>query len=156
MDPGRCTDTQFFVDPQIYHQEILLLCLHVMKGGLKKNICNLNDNTPLNKVEDLPACRVTYITNALEYACSFWTTHLERTTGSSLSVREVRKEIDGFFTTCFLSWVEVLSLLGKLDIGVYSLNDIEQWYTLVSCCGGYIQETCAHAHLGRNFLQVDK
>ena len=104
-----------------------------MKGELKKNICNLSNNTILSKVEDLPAFRAAHIGDALGYACCFWTTHLARITGSNLGVEEVQKEIDGFFTTCFLSWIEVLSLLGKLDIGVYALNDIEQWYLKVSC-----------------------
>jgi len=133
MDPGQCTDNRFFVDPLIYHREILLLCLNVMKGGLKKNICNLDYHTLLGKVEDLPTCRAAHIGDALGYACHFWTAHLARTAGSGSGVEEVQKEIDGFFTTNLLFWIEVLSLMGILDVGVYALNDIEQWYTKVSC-----------------------
>ena len=133
MDPIRCTDAQFFVEPKIHHKEITLSCLNVMKGGLKENICNLDDHTSLSEVENLHASRRVYIGDALEYACCFWTTHLSRTAGSSLCVGEVQKEIDEFFSTCFLSWIEVLSLLGKLDVGVYALSDIEQWYMKVSC-----------------------
>jgi len=132
MDPGRCTDTRFFIDPPSYHREILLSCFNVMKGGLKKNICDLDSYTPLSKVEDLPARRVAHIGDALGYACCFWTTHLARTAGSSPSVEEVMKEIDEFFTTQLPFWIEVLSLMGNLDVGVYALNDIEQWYTEVS------------------------
>jgi len=133
MDPERCTDIQFCVDPSFYHRVILLLCFNVMKGELKKNICNLDNYTPLSKVEDLPARRAAYIGDALEYACRFWTTHLIKTIGGILIIEEVQKEIDEFFTTCLLFWVEVLSLMGNLDIGVYALNDIQQWYMLVSC-----------------------
>jgi len=130
---GRCTDARFFVDPQIYHRDILLSCLHVMKGGLKKNICNLDNHTPLSKIEDLPACRAANIGDSLWYACRFWTTHLARTPGSSIDVKEVHKDINEFFTTCLLFWIEVLSLMGNLDIGAYALNDVQEWYTLVSC-----------------------
>ena len=40
--------------------------------------------------------------------------------------------MDKFFTTHLLQWIEVLILIGDLDVGVYSINYIEQWYTLVS------------------------
>ena len=53
MDPGRCTDQQFFIDPSIYHREILLSCLNVMKGRLKRNICELDDHVLLSEVGDL-------------------------------------------------------------------------------------------------------
>ena len=133
MDPRRCTDPRFYVDPQIYHREILLLCLNVMKERLKKNICNLDNYAPLYEVEDLPDRRAAYIGDALWYACRFWTTHLARTDACSLDVEEMQKEINEFFTTSLLFWIEVLSLMGNLDVGVYALNDVERWYMLVSC-----------------------
>jgi len=133
MDSGQCTDTRFFVDPPAHHRETFSLCLNVMKKGLKKNVCNLAGSTPLSEVEDLPACRAAHIGDALGYACCFWTTHLARTASSSLGVEEVQKEIDEFFTTHLLFWMEALSLMGNLDVGVYALNDIEQWYIKVSC-----------------------
>jgi len=44
----------------------------------------------------------------------------------------VQNVIDKFFTVHFLHWVEVLALTENLGIGVYAMNDIEQWYNLVS------------------------
>jgi hypothetical protein len=64
---------------------------------------------------------------------AFWTKHLARIPGSGPDVEEVQKAIDKFFTTHLLFWIEVLSLMGNLDVGVYALNDIQQWYMLVSC-----------------------
>jgi len=133
MDPGRCTDKQFFIDPSVHHREILLSCLKVMKGRLKRNVCQLDDHVLLSEVEDLSERRTAYIGGTLEYACNFWASHLVRSASSSHDVEEVHKEINEFFTTCFLFWIEALSLLGKLDIGVYALNDIQQWYMVVSC-----------------------
>ena len=132
MDIGRCTDTRFFVDPQNCHREILFSCLGVIKRELKRDICNLDNRTPLSKVKDLPAHRAAYIGDSLWYACQFWTTHLARTAGSNLGVKEVQEKLDEFFTTYFLFWVEVLSLMGHLGAGVYALNNIQQWYELVS------------------------
>jgi len=146
VDPGRCTDTRFYVNPPTYHREILLSCLNVMKRGLKKNICNLDSHTSFSKVDDLPAHRKAHIGDALEYACCFWTTHLAKTASSGASVGEVKKEIDEFFTTQLLFWIEVLSLMGKLERGVYALNEIEQWYILVSCMQGTYSGSCIDVH----------
>ena len=131
-DPGRCTDQQFFIDPSIYHGEILLLCLNMMGGRLKKNICQLNNCISLSEVEDLPTRRAAYIGGALDYACHFWTNHLAMVPSSSPVVEEVDKAIEKFFTTHFLFWIEVLSLMGNLGDGVYALNNIQQWYLMVS------------------------
>jgi len=133
MDKGRCTDHQFFIDPPIHHAELLFSCLNVMEKSLKKNICGLDDHAILSEVEDLADWRRDRIGDALEYACCFWAKHLLRTPSSGPGIEEVQGAIDKFFTTCLLFWIEVLSLMGKLDIGVYALNDIQQWYTLVSC-----------------------
>jgi len=131
MDPGRCTDHRFFIDPSTYHKELLLSCLHVMKEKLKRNICGLDNHSDLREIGDLPTQRTTCIGDALEYACYFWTKHLAKVSSSS-SNEEVYKAIVQFFATGFLSWVEVLILMGKLDIGIYALNDIQQWCVLVS------------------------
>jgi len=130
-DPKRCTDNQFFIDPLIHHREILLSCLKLMEERLRKNICKLDDYAILSEVGDLPTHQRAHIGDTLEYACRFWATHLVGTASSSLDV-EVQQAIDRFFTTCFLFWIEVLSLLGALEISVYALRNIEQWYTLVS------------------------
>ena len=132
MDPRRCTDHQFFIDPSIHHREILFSCLNLMMERLKRNICRLDDYTTLSEVEDLPDRQKDHIGDALEYACCFWTKHLLGIPGSGPGVEEVQEAIDRFFTTCLLFWIEALILMGKLDIGVYALNTIQQWYTLVS------------------------
>ena len=131
MDPKQCVDHRLFIDPLIYHREILFSCLNVMRRGLRRNICKLDDYILLSKVKDLPSRRATYIGDALGYACCCWTTHLVNTAGCSISIEEVQKAVDEFFTTNFLFWVEVLSLTGNLEAGVHSLNKIQQWYTLV-------------------------
>jgi len=132
MDPERCKVERFFINPPVHHQEILLLCLTVMKERLKKNICNLDDYASLDKVEGLSThCKV-QIGDALGYACQFWAKHLVEVPHSGHGAEEVHKAIDEFFPTHFLLWVEVLSLMGILDVGVYALKNVQQWYLLVS------------------------
>jgi hypothetical protein len=131
-DPKRCRDQQFFVDPMVHHTEILLSCLNLMGERLKRDICNLDDHAALDQTKDLPTSLKTHIGDALGYACQFWTKHLVEIPSSSHDVEKVHKAIDGFFTSCLLFWIEVLSLTGNLNIGVYALNEVQQWCTLVS------------------------
>ena len=131
-DPERCKDKRFFVDPVMCHVDILLSCLNLMRGKLKKNICNLDDQTVLSEVKDLSAKRKVHIGDALEYTCQFWTKHLLKIPSSSSCVGEVHKAIGAFFATHLLYWIEILTLTGNLGAGVYAMNDIEEWCTLVS------------------------
>ena len=143
MDQRRCTDPRFFIDPPIHHTKILLSCLELMRERSKKNICELDDYATLSEVGDLPDHQKEHIGDTLEYACCFWTKHLLSISGSSTGVEEVQEAIDKFFTTCLLFWIEVLSVIGKLDTGVHALNDIQQWYKSVSCAWNVLRGSCS-------------
>ena len=132
MDPNRCKDEKFLVKPSTHHAEILLSCLRLMRERLKRNICNLDDHVILSEVEDFSTRKKDHIGEALEYTCQFWTKHLLGVSSDSTYVQEVQEAVDQFFTTHFLHWIEVLVLVGNLNIGVYAISDIEQWYTRVS------------------------
>jgi len=154
-DSKRCTDHQFFIDPPVHHRVILLSCLTLMNDRLEKNICKLDDYVRLSEVEDLPTHRRAYIGDALEYACSFWTNHLMKIPSSDPDIKEVQKAISRFFKKHLLFWIEVLSLIGNLGAGVHALNDIQQWYELVSCVE-HVLVTQAYPCSDRGFLQVGK
>jgi hypothetical protein len=132
-DPQQCEDQRFFINPSVHHQEITFLCLELMKERLKRNICGLDEFVPLAKVKDLSALKKAHIGDALGYACQFWTRHLVEIPSSGQDVEEIQKAINKFFTTQLLYWIEVLCLMGNLDVGVHALNDVHKWYTLVSC-----------------------
>ena len=123
-DPKRCKDQRFLVEPPVHHPEITLSCLSLMKERMKRNICKLDDGTVLSEVKNISIHKKDHIGDALEYACCFWTKHLLKIPSGSPHVKEVQKAIDDFFKTYFLFWIEVLSLTGTLNIGVYVLNDI--------------------------------
>ena len=120
------------MDPKVHHAEILLSCLKLMKERLRRNICDLDDYVVLSGVKDLSAQKKDHIGDAVGYACQFWTKHLLGVPGDSPHVEEVQGGMDKFFTTNLLQWIEVLIILGNLDVGVYAMNDIEQWCTSVS------------------------
>ena len=129
----RCKDKRFFVDPAINHEEILFSCLELMKR-LRRNICGLDDYAVLTKVDDLSAHRDKCIGSSLEYACRFWTRHLENVpAGGGSHVKQIKKAIDEFFTKHLLCWLEVLSITGHLGEAVYAINRIRKWYISVSC-----------------------
>ena len=131
-DPSRCKKDKFLVKPSIHHAEILLSCLRLMREKLKRNICDLDDYAILSEVKDFSTRKKVHIGDGLGYACQFWTKHLLGVPSDSLCVQEVQRAINQFFTTHFLHWIEILVLVGNLDVGVYAMNDIEQWYTGVS------------------------
>ena len=133
MDPGRCKDERFFINPSVHHQEILLSCLSLMKEKLKKNICNLDIHILLSEVGDISTHRKEYIGTALEYACQFWTKHLVEVPSTGHNVEGVCNAVDEFFTKHLLFWIEVLIIMGDLDVSIYAINDIREWYTSVSC-----------------------
>ena len=131
-DRARCKDERFFIDPSVHHENILFSCLDLMKKHLKKNICNLDDYAVLSEVEDLSARREAFIGSALEYACRFWTSHLSNIPGDGPGAKRVQEAIDEFFAQRLLRWIEVLSILGHLQVAVKAINDIQQWYISVS------------------------
>ena len=143
-DPERCRDERFFINPPVHHAIILFSCLDLMKRKLKRDICNLKESN-LRDVEDLPALMETWIGDALDYACRFWTKHLAKIPSDCPHVKQVQELVDEFFTTRLLFWIEVLVLTGNLDSGVYALHDVDQWYLSVSCvCIG--QNTYSRIH----------
>ena len=132
-DPERCHDKRFFVDPLVHHTELLYSCLNLMKKQLKRNICNLDDCIVLRKVSELSTCQNSHIGDALKYACRFWTRHLVEMPSSGCDTEKVQKAIDEFFTMHLLFWIEVLSIIGSLDVSVHAINNVRQWYISVSC-----------------------
>ena len=132
MDPSRCADDKFVIEPAACHAEILLACLGLMEKRLKKDICNLGDYVILSEVGDISLYKKDHIGDGLEYACKFWTKHLLEIPRDGAHMKGVEKAIDRFFTVHLLHWVEVLAITENLGVGICAMNDIEQWYNAVS------------------------
>ena len=132
MDQGRCKDERFFINPSVNHKDILFSCFNLMEEKLKRNICELDKHAILTEVGDLSARQNEHIGSALEYSCQFWAKHLTKVPSAGHDVEEICKAVDKFFTTCLPFWIEVLSIIGSLGVGVYAINDVQQWYNSVS------------------------
>ena len=132
MDPSRCEDNKFVVEPAAHHAEILLACLGLMEKRLKRDICNLGDYAILSKVGDISPYKKEHIGGGLEYACKFWTKHLLEIPRGGPHTKGVEKAIDRFFRVHLLHWIEALAITTSLGVGVHAMNDIKQWYNVVS------------------------
>ena len=133
MDQGRCKDERFFVNPLVHHRDILFLCLNLMEERLKRNICELDDHAILTNIGNLSTLQKVHIGKPLEYSCQFWAKHLTKVPSSGHDAEEVYKAVDKFFTINLLFWIEVLAIMGNLGVSVYAINDVQQWYSSVSC-----------------------
>ena len=154
MDPKQCKDERFFINPSVHHQEILLSCLNLIKERFKRDICNLGKHTVLSEVVDIHTCWKEHIGDALEYACRFWAKHLMDIPTSGDGVERVHEAIEEFFTKHLLFWIEVLVIIGDLDASINSINDVQQWYILVSFKYYSFNPTLT-SYSGRLSLQVD-
>jgi hypothetical protein len=66
----------------------------------------------------------------LRYPCVYWASHLQEAHRSSLSYRRDLTddgEIYLFLQKCFLYWLEALSLIGEISIGVLAIHFLESY-----------------------------
>ncbi|KAF7984957.1 hypothetical protein HWV62_9895 [Athelia sp. TMB] len=111
-DPETCGDKPWFIDTMTYHLDFTVGCLRVMKRFLRFNICRLETSHLMNRdVTNLAEHIKGNIPSSLAYACRFWDQHL----GYHANHLDpfVQSLISVFFSELFLSWLEVLSLVGE-------------------------------------------
>jgi hypothetical protein len=106
------------------NMELGIACLKKMIGQLRFNICKLEDSRLANDdVKDLPSRIKENISDALQYCSLYWSHHLCFT--ADTSDRRVCERLREFFEGPYvLFWIEVLSLMGMLRIGVPSLRNV--------------------------------
>jgi len=103
-NPDRCTDRRVFVHPTHHHSMISRACFDCMASLLWKpdlrNICL--DGKKLH----------------LTYACQYWARHLAE---SNLD-RSLVDRLHDFASSRLLYWIECLSLIDDLDLGISGLG----------------------------------
>ena len=95
-------------------------CLNVMTVQLRFNICNLKDSQLANAdIKDLPSQVKQNVSDALQYSCLHWLNHLSFPPADhSWCVLVLGRFFEGLYP---LFWIEVLSIMGMIPIGVPSL-----------------------------------
>ncbi len=104
-----------------------IVCLKTMVSQLRFNICGLEDSRLANTdVEDLPSRIRENISDSLQYSSLYWSNHLCFTPNNNdPRVWESLKEfLEGL---CPLFWIEVLSLMGMVLMGVRSILKVISW-----------------------------
>jgi len=118
-----------------------IACLEKMVEQLRFNICGLEDSRLANAdVKGLASRIKENISDALQYSSLYWSNPLcftpETREGRPLDM--LRKFFEGPYA---LYWVEVLSIMGMLRIGVPRLRELTSKLIKVSkapaCCGGH-------------------
>ena len=106
------------------NMELGIACLKKMVEQLRFNICKLEDSRLANEdVKDLPSRIKENISDALQYSSLHWSNHLCFTpdTGDQRVWENLKKFFEG---PCPLYWIEILSIMGMLRIGVPSLRKL--------------------------------
>ena len=112
--------------------ELAIACLKKMVEQLRFNICKLEDSQLANKdVKDLPSRITENISNALHYSSLHWSNHLcfNLKTGDQRVWEWLKTFFEGL---CPLYWIEVLSIMGMLRIGVPNLRMLASTLVKVS------------------------
>ena len=122
----RC---DYQVNVQDADVQLGIACLKVMTTQLRFNICTLDDSRLANaEVGDLPSRVKENISDPLQYSCLHWLDHLRLPPANSDQCILVLGSLNEFFEALYaLFWVEVLSIMGMVPIGVPRLRKLASW-----------------------------
>ena len=109
-----------------------MACLKVMTTQLRFNICKLEDSRLANDdVEDLPSRVKQNISDPLQYSCLHWLNHL---CFPPANRDQCELELGRFFEGLYpLFWIEVLSVMRAVPIGVPGLRRLLSWVGVSTC-----------------------
>jgi len=137
-DSSCCLSKRFHVSPDTLHYQLTLNCLSLMNNSLKWNLLSLPDYALNAEVKDLEERIKDHISPALEYACKSWYNHL---TGIGEGAAHILAALHIFLGKNFLSWLEVLSVLGAAKYAVVALEKLIKWLLKV-CLGLLLSTSC--------------
>jgi len=134
-DPIRCPNTRFYISPRAGHLRLALNCLKLMNNSLEQNPLSLPDYALNSEVEDLDTRVKDQISNALQYACKSWYSHLIEAKGD---ITDIITALYSFLQEGFLAWLEVLSVIGAAREAIVALGELVPWLQEVCfgplCC----------------------
>ena len=106
-----------------------IACLKTMTTQLRFNICKLDDSRLANvEVGDFPSRVKENISDPLQYSCLHWLDHLCVPSANcdqyEMVLGSLKKLFEGSYV---LFWIEVLSIMGMVPIGVPGLRKLLSW-----------------------------
>ena len=102
-------------------------CLKTMIDRLCFNICKLEDSRLANAdIKDLQSRIQQNISDSLQYSALYWSNHL--CFAPDIDGHRVSEHLKEFFEGLYpIFWIEVLSIMGLVPIGVPSLRRVISW-----------------------------
>lgn len=127
LDSNTREKTPFWVNENEMNQKLTGYCLSVMRGKLKKNMCNLQCYGTERRYINTQSINH-YLPPELQYSCRYWIHHLARSRGPKSQINDVL----AFLGNHFLHWVEVMSMLGSVSEVLGGISTL-QLVVQVSC-----------------------
>jgi hypothetical protein len=123
VDPQRCSDEKFLVEPAEHQHKLLYRCLQLLNRNLCTDFCGIRHPGVANAaLQDLRERLTQSVPEAVRYASQFWQIHLVASGPLSDAVFAALLEL---CTDHALHWLEVISLLGELSsVGKYLARSI--------------------------------
>ncbi|KIM23706.1 hypothetical protein M408DRAFT_251479 [Serendipita vermifera MAFF 305830] len=123
IDPISCPPA-FQINMHHENRNLTLACLQIMKSQLRFNICGLKSSFGRNNdVPDLALRIQENIPQQLSYSACFWANHLSQTIFDD----EVYEYILDFMQNRFLFWLEILSLIKRVNLGSNMARLLVSW-----------------------------
>ena len=126
QDPDRCSDPRFFISSPVYHADMALGCLGLLKK-LKRNPCDLPDFVMNRDVLDIPDLLEDKIGGATRYACAHWAMHIRSSSLDNDHATRVVASATEFLRENALPWIEVMSLEKRLEGVIHNINYLLDW-----------------------------
>ena len=132
-DARRCSNVpRFHVPIEFQHGRIARDCFRVMDEQLRANICDLKFPERYLDNEKIHHLAVGRISSELQYASLYWATHL----CSAEKDDDLFALFEKFSFTHLLHWLEVLSLIGRLEVAYTVLDNSKRF-----AVGGFTQSS---------------
>lgn len=122
-DKNRCLDERFYINTQKHHSECAQLCFKMIERELHSNMFGLQGLQKYMTNVEIMKLGNYKISYELKYACMYWATHLSKAHDSTEILLNL---LDEFAFTHLLPWIEVLSLIGKLEVAYPALQLAQQ------------------------------
>ena len=130
QDGARCIDRRFHIRAPVYHGDMALRCLELVKE-LKRNPCSIPPFTMNQDIPDLPQLLDSNLGSAKRYACCYWARHLELTLTSGDYAHQVTVSATEMLKSA-PPWIEVASLENRLEEVIHSMYSLLAWLDKVS------------------------
>ncbi|KIJ56016.1 hypothetical protein M422DRAFT_40890 [Sphaerobolus stellatus SS14] len=115
----------YFVDSDKSESDIACACLDIIITELHQNIINIPDPSLLNsEVQHLDDLIKQYIPSHTQYACLYGLSHVLAVKSPSGKLLE---RLTAFVNSKLLEYIEVLSLLGRTEIAIVALTQMNAW-----------------------------